>query len=34
MKNSGDIAGAKIELNKALELAANYGPAKRSLKGL
>jgi tetratricopeptide (TPR) repeat protein len=34
LKNAGDTAGAKIELNKALELAANYGPAKRALKGL
>jgi tetratricopeptide (TPR) repeat protein len=34
MKNSGDNAGAKIEINKALELAPNYGAAKHALKGL
>jgi tetratricopeptide (TPR) repeat protein len=34
LKYSGDKAGAKIELNKALELASNYGPAKRALEKL
>jgi tetratricopeptide (TPR) repeat protein len=34
LKNSGDKAGAKIEVNKALELAANYVAAKRALKSL
>ena len=31
--DSGDRAGAKIEWNKALALAANYAPAKRALAG-
>ncbi len=31
---SGDKVGAKIELTKALALAANYGAAKRALQGL
>ncbi len=31
---NGDTGGAKIELTKALALAANYGAAKRALQGL
>ncbi len=31
---NGDKGGAKIELNKALELAPNYGAAKSALQGL
>ncbi len=31
---NGDRAGAKIEVNKSLALAANYGAAKRALQGL
>jgi tetratricopeptide (TPR) repeat protein len=34
LAGSGDRVGAKIELNKALELASNYGAAKRALQGL
>jgi tetratricopeptide (TPR) repeat protein len=33
LRNS-DAATAKMELNKALELATNYAPARRALKGL
>jgi tetratricopeptide (TPR) repeat protein len=31
-ESSGDAAGAKEEFDRALELAANYGPAKRALQ--
>lgn len=31
-ESSGDAAGAREEFNRALELAANYGPAKRALQ--
>ncbi len=33
LAKQGDRMGAKIELDKALELASNYGPAKRGLQG-
>jgi Flp pilus assembly protein TadD len=32
LADTGDDAGARIEFGKALELASNYGPAKRALK--
>jgi tetratricopeptide (TPR) repeat protein len=34
LQADGDKAGAKDEFNKALQLAANYGPAKKALQGL
>lgn len=34
LESTGDKAGAKDEFEKALQLAANYGPAKKALQGL
>ena len=34
LKKDGDLAGAKIEINKALALASNYVPATKALQGL
>ncbi|SEF64627.1 hypothetical protein SAMN05421819_0688 [Bryocella elongata] len=34
LKKDGDVAGAKIEINKALALASNYAPASKALQGL
>jgi tetratricopeptide (TPR) repeat protein len=33
-ESNGDKAGAREEFNRALELAANYGPAKRALQNV